>query len=201
VRLWSLTGEDRYRQKARALLGEFQGIMERAPHATESLLLAAAQYVDLERQKGLAAAAPIKNEPRVTAGPVTVELSAATTTFKRGASVPVSVKFTIEKGVHIQAHKPDDRFVKPTHFTLLSKDLGAFGEAEFPAPASIELPELGKIKIYTGEAVGRAELKISATAPLGKTALRVKAYFQACNDKECDQPEEVILSLPVEIAE
>ena len=201
VRLWSLTGEERYRQKARALLGEFQGIMERAPHATESLLLAAAQYVDLERQKGLAAAVPIKNEPRAEAGPVTVELSAATTSFKRGASVPVAVKFTIQKGSHIQAHKPDDRFVKATHFTLLSKDLGDFGAADFPAPESIELPELGKLKIYSGEATGRAELKISPTAPLGKTALRVKAYFQACNDKECDQPQEVILSLPVEVGE
>jgi hypothetical protein len=201
VRLWALTGEERYRQKARALLGEFQGMLERAPHATESLLLAAAQYVDLERQKGLAAAAPIKNEPRLERGPVTVEMSAATTTLKRGASVAVTVKFTIQKGSHIQAHKPDDRFVRPTHFTLLSKDLGEFGEADFPKPSSIEMPELGKVLIYSGEAIGRADLKISPNAPLGKTALRVKAYFQACNDKECDQPEEAILSLPVEVSE
>ena len=130
-----------------------------------------------------------------------MELSASAATFKRGSGVQVTVAFSIQKGYHIQAHKPDDKFVKPTHFTLLSKDLGELGEETYPAPTTIELPELGKIKVFAGDVAGKAELKISDTAPIGRTALRVKVHFQACDDKECDSPQEVILSLPVEVKE
>jgi hypothetical protein len=46
VELAALTGDSRGRETARRLFDEFQGLMEHAPQATESLLLALACYLD-----------------------------------------------------------------------------------------------------------------------------------------------------------
>jgi hypothetical protein len=46
VELAILSGESRYRQTARKLFEEFQGLMEQAPQAMESTLLALARYLD-----------------------------------------------------------------------------------------------------------------------------------------------------------
>ena len=201
VRLWVLTGDEKYHVRAKALLNEFQGLMERIPHATESLLLAGAQLLDAEAQRGIAAKSEIKNDPEVTRGAVKISLSIDAAKLKRGGTAVVSVKFSIEKGSHIQAHKPNDPFLKPTHFTLFSAALGELSNEEYPAPGEITMPDLGKVKIYSGEITGKASLKIAQTAPLGKTALKVKVYFQACDDKECDQPQEAVLSIPIEVVE
>ncbi len=59
----------------------------------------------------------------------------------------------------------------------------------------------GKIKVYSGEVIGLAQLNVPGTAALGKSNLRVEVHFQACDDKECDRPQKVLLSLPIEVVE
>ena len=201
VKLWLITGDERYHQKAKALFAEFQGAMERLPQAMESTLLAAARFHDAEQQKGVVSKVEIKAEPAVTRGAVSVELFVGASALKRGQSTPVAVKFSIARGSHIQAHKPDDPFVKPTRFTLFNKDLGELSNETYPQPTEITLPGTGVLKVYSGDMVGTAELNVPANAPLGKTALRIEVFFQACDDKECDMPQKVLLTLPVEIVE
>ncbi len=201
VKLWLITGEERYHEKAKALFAEFQGAMERLPHAMESTLLAAAWFHDAEKQKGLLTKAEIKAEPKAKRGTVTVEMFAGATALKRGQSTPVAVTFTMEAGSHIQAHKPDDHFLKPTHFTLFNKDLGELKDEKYPEPGEITMPGAGKLKIYSGTVTGISQLSIPATAPLGKTAIRLEVYFQACDDKECESPQKVLLTLPIDIVE
>ena len=201
VRLWKITGDEKYHLKAKALFAEFQGAMERLPHAMESTLLAAAWFHDIEQQKGLVAKAEVKAETKIKQGAVTVEVFAGATALKRGQATAVAVKYTIDQGWHIQAHKPDDPILKPTMFTLFNKALGELKDDKFPEPVELLIPDAGKLKVYSGEVIGTAQLNVPATAPLGKSVIRLEVHFQACDDKECDQPQKVFLSLPIEIVE
>ena len=202
VRLSALTGEQRYADKAVAIIKEFQGLMERAPQATESLLEALTLYLDAKKKRGESVRVPevIKDEPAITRGAVKAELLAGFSALKRGSNVPLAVRFTVEKGWHIQAETPDDMTAIGAGYTLRSRNLGQLAEPVFPKPETLNAPELGgELQVYSGTVIAKASLTVSADAPLGRHALIVRAHFQACNDKVCQKPEEVLLSLPIDV--
>jgi len=199
VRLSVLTGDKAYLEKAGKLLAEFHGLMERAPQATESLLLALGLYLDAGGSP-IAPAAP--TEPRAIRGPVAVELLSGASALARGGKTPIAVRFAIGKGFHIQANTEAENDVAATRFSLNGDALGKLSGVVYPKPDTLKAPELGgEIKVFSKSIVAGALLSVSADAPLGKQMLTVKVHFQACDDKACQAPEDVLLALPVEIVE
>jgi uncharacterized protein YyaL (SSP411 family) len=199
VRLSVLTGDKTYLEKAGKLLADFHGLMERAPQATESLLLALGLYLD-------AGGAPIApsggTEPRAIRGPVSVELMAGASALARGGKTPIAIRFAMGKGFHIQANAGAEDSATATRFSLTSESLGKLSGVVFPKPDTLKSPELGgEIKVYSKSIVAGALLNVAADAPLGKQTLMVKVHFQACDDKVCQAPQDVVLTLPVEIVE
>jgi uncharacterized protein YyaL (SSP411 family) len=202
VRLSELSGEKRYSEKAVAIIKEFQGLMERAPQATESLLEALTLQLNAKKKRGESVRVPevIKDESAITRGAVKAELIAGFSALKRGSNVPIAVRFIVENGWHIQAETPDDMSAIGAGYSLRSRTLGQLAEPVFPAPKTLNAPELGgELKVYSGTVIAKASLTISADAPLGRHALVVRAHFQACNDRVCQKPEEVLLSLPIDV--
>ncbi len=55
-------------------------------------------------------------------------------------------------------------------------------------------------EFYADRAIFTLGLKAALEAPAGKTAARVQAYFQTCNDQFCLPPKTVTMEVPVEIA-
>jgi uncharacterized protein len=206
VRLSVATGERAYAERAEALFEEFQGLMERIPHATESLLLAVGEYLDEESARGPAAPESIRDVQRIVAGAVTVEGFTGTSALRRGDSVPVAVRFTIENGWHVAAALVGDAKqevnVAPARISLASGGFGKFGPVNYPKAEMLKSPELGgELPVYVGTVVAGGLLTVRADAPLGKRALKLRVYAQACNDRACQAPLEAVLSIPVEIVE
>jgi hypothetical protein len=204
VRLSAVTGEARYAEHALKIFGEFQGLMERAPQATESLLEALTIHLAAQKLKGAPVTAPevVKDESSAKKGAVRVELLTGFDALRRGANTPVAVRFTIDKGWHIQAETPEDMSAMGAGYSLKSRQFGRLADPVFPKPETLNAPELGgEIQVYNGTLIAKAALTVRADAPLGKHALTVRVHFQACNDKVCEKPEEIVLSLPIEIVE
>jgi uncharacterized protein YyaL (SSP411 family) len=202
VRLAELTGEKRYSEKAVAIIKEFQGLMERAPQATESLLEALTLHLVAKKKRGESVRVPedVKDESSATKGAVKAELLAGYSALKRGSNVPIAVRFTVDNGWHMQAETPDDMSAIGAGYTLRSRALGQLAEPVFPLPKTLNAPELGgELKVYSGTVIAKASLSVSADAPLGRHALVVRAHFQACNDHVCQKPEEALLSLPIDV--
>ncbi len=202
VRLGELSGEKRYGEKATAIIKEFQGLMERAPQATESLIEALALQLDAKKRRGEEVHLPedVRDESFFKKGSVKIELFAGVSALRRGNSVPIAVRYTIDSGWHIQAETPDDMSAIAAGYTLRSRNLGKLSDPEFPAPKTLTAPELGgELKVHSGAVLAKATLTVSPDAPLGKHALLVRVHFQACNDHVCEKPEELLLSLPIEV--
>jgi hypothetical protein len=202
VRLAALTGDKTYTQKALRIFEEFQGLMERAPQATESVLEGFAFYLQSNKTPDMEKPETITAAPSATKGPVSVELLSSQSALNRGASVPIAVRFKIDKGWHIQVEAPGDEPSIGVGFSLKSRNLGDLDTPVFPEPTKLQAPELGgDLKVHSGTVIGGALLNVGADAPLGQHALAVKVHFQACNDRSCEKPEEVLLSLPIEVVD
>jgi uncharacterized protein YyaL (SSP411 family) len=190
VRLAALTGEERYRNDAKRLLEHFLGYMERTPHGTASMLLAATQYLDATAAP---AAIPAVAAPRATRGAVTAELVLSKTTLKRGESVPLSVRFAIADRWHIGS--PDAKpAAAATRLSLTPEKLGTLRDITWPAADK-------KAGGFTGAIAVSCQLQVAAGAPLGKQLLRVKLHFQACGAEVCEAPADVTLTQFVDIAD
>ncbi len=199
VRLSVLTGDKSYLEKAGKVLGEFQGLMERAPQATESPLLALGYFLDAGGKPATVAAA---GASKVTRGPVTIELLSGVSALGRGEKAPLAVRFTIENGFHIQESRNDKADVGATRLTFISDEFGKVEKFAFPNAEKLKAPELGgEINVYSKAFAAGALLIVAADAPLGKQKLSVKIHFQACDDKACQAPEDVVLTLPIEVLE
>jgi hypothetical protein len=84
----------------------------------------------------------------------------------------------------------------------LTITVGDLDTPSFPEPETLKAPELGgDLKVYSGTAVVGVILNVDDDAALEKHALALKVRFQACNDQVCQKPEEVVLSLPIDVVD
>ncbi|HYF51109.1 MAG TPA: DUF255 domain-containing protein [Planctomycetota bacterium] len=199
VRLAKVTVEKRYAERAEALFKEFQGLMERAPQATESMLYAVAEHY-ADAKPSASAASPEKAQPKIQRGPVIAELFVGKSALRAGGSTPIAVRFGVDEGWHIQAPGGVLGDDAATKVSLASKDLGTLGTISFPEAKALSSPQLGgELKVYEGEVTAGALLKVPPDAKPGKQMLAVKVHFQACSKKVCEKPEALTLSIPVEV--
>jgi len=204
VELAVLTGDSRYREAARKLFDEFQGLMEHAPQATESMLLALARYLEATSPFPLregAGGGAVPSGSKATRGPVTVELLLGQSALRCGAGVPLGLRLNIEKGWHVQAHT-EAGAAGGLRFSLSPTPLGSLKALTYPVAETLSAPELGdNLQVYLGTVIAGALLAVSPDAPLGEQSLAVKVRFQACSDQVCQAPADVVLSLRVNVVE
>jgi DsbC/DsbD-like thiol-disulfide interchange protein len=196
-----LTGDKRYRDEAVRLFGAFQGLMEQAPRAMESMLLAVAMYVDAAAEPRASISEPgaSASGASVRKVPVTVELLAGRSALPRGTSVPLALRFSIAPGWHICAHAEGE--AAATRFALAGTPLGELRTERYPAAETLRTPDGGEQQVYAGTVGLGAVLAVNSAAPLGDQVLQVRVHFQACSERVCQAPEDVVLALPVRVVE
>jgi uncharacterized protein len=199
VRLAEITGDNTYRDKALALIQEVQGLMERAPQATESILLGFAYHL---KSAPASAAMPAGAKPQssATRGPVFVELLLGSKAVPAGGTLPVAVRFTTDIGWHIQAHSDDKADVAATRISLVGDEIGKLETPKYPVAQKLSAPALGgDLDVYAGAVLTGGSIAVPKDAKPGQQIVKLKVHFQACNDKVCEKPEDVVLSAPLEV--
>ena len=108
----------------------------------------------------------------------------------------------IQRGYHLNSHKPTDPYLIPTTATA-------------QPPAGIELRDTiypdGKLEkfsfspdkeldVYTGSITVRLKLAANASTALGEAAIPVTLRYQACNDTACLPPVKVPVTVKFEVA-
>jgi uncharacterized protein YyaL (SSP411 family) len=198
LRLAGLTGDERYREAARETLEAFLGIMHRVPRATETLILAAAEYLEH---------APAPNPGREPAGvepdatartkPVTVDAFVSRLSPSAGETFRVALRVSVDDGWHINSNAPKKEHLVPT--AVLPAEKGPYEPYDLRYPPGEERT-LGfsdeKLSVYDGTIWVEARMKVKEEKGMKKQALRFKLRFQACNDRFCLPPETVVVEVP-----
>jgi uncharacterized protein YyaL (SSP411 family) len=201
VRLADLTGDGACRAKAVALFQDFQGLMERAPQATESLLLGLAHNLNSTASAPAnTPAAAAKANPIATRGPVMAELLLETDAAAVGGTLRAAVRLTTDQGWHVQAHSEKKEEAAATRVTLFDADWARLAQVKYPQAEKLKTIQGDELAVYSGTALIFVALSVPADATLGRQMLQLKVRFQACNDRVCEKPEEVLLSQVVEVA-
>lgn len=207
LRLAQITGESRYREHAEKVLWAFLPVMERLPHATETLILAVAEYVDstlLTETSPRAERELTESQADATASkrPVRVDVFASRLKVTPGEAVRLAVRITIEEGWHINSSQPLQDNLIPTSISLGKGVHAVLGEIRYPPGKTLELEFSPKpLSVYEHSMWIEVPVIIDRKAEPGTGILELSVRFQACNDRSCLLPESLPLSIPLEVSD
>jgi thiol:disulfide interchange protein DsbD len=121
-------------------------------------------------------------------------------TVKPGSTFRAEVKLTIARGWHINSHMPSQEYMIGTTLELDSTAGYSVSDIQYPCERSVKLSiSETPFSLYDGTVTIVVTLKASADVPKGKSVLKGKLTFQACNDKICVAPSTVPVSIPVTV--
>lgn len=130
---------------------------------------------------------------------------ASTDAIRPGDKFRVAIALEIGESYHINAHVPSLDFLIPTSVKFEPVSGLRFGEPRYPRPDHIELEfarELApgtKLAVHEGTVFITAEVEADDRLQPGANAVRALVEVQACNDKQCLQPSDITVEIPVKV--
>ncbi len=114
--------------------------------------------------------------------------------FAPGAECPVVVTLKIKDGWHINANPAQPKFLKATELKAEFTNGSLLGKVTYPPGTDIMSEGVDEpISVYEGT----VELKSAITVPENfsgdSESITLTIRYQACNEKECQQPMKLIL--------
>jgi hypothetical protein len=137
------------------------------------------------------------HEVRAGKKPVTAILKLPQRKFQPGDQIELNVTLKIAPlwEVHTFDAKPD---MVATKLKLgLPEGITAEGDWKHPKPGRSLAPD--GHPSFAGTVTFTRTLKVSGKMPAGDTAIECEVHFQACNETRCLRPEDLKLTLPIEI--
>jgi len=117
-----------------------------------------------------------------------------------GEEIRVALQLDIEKGWHINAHKPLETSLVPTEVVLQTDPQFAVGKIHYPEPKRKAFKfSAGELAVYEGKVHIFMDLAVATEASPGKGRISGKITYQACDDRSCLLPAEVAFSVPIPI--
>lgn len=156
-----------------------------------------------ETAKREPAATGRESQPDATAeaGPVVVDLFASRLHAAPGETFKLTARLTIEKGYHINAHKPLQDYLIPTALGLGENAAAALREASYPQARKLTLKfSKEPLLVYEGVVWIVAQVRIRKDAPSGRVPLKFTVQVQACSDTQCLPPQTVTLKVLVTVS-
>jgi DsbC/DsbD-like thiol-disulfide interchange protein len=208
MELYRATGDVSYRDHAGKALEALSSVISRAPAAVPLVLVGLEQY--LRSGAGLNAKQPLGPD-RLDDLPEQIVSAAARLADGNPASLATGREFDaiitvkIENGWHIYANPAGLAEMKPTTLGLDSRaqQVISLVKVSYPAGDAKVLGSVGteKVALYEGKVEFTARLKVSEQAKSGAVRVPLKLSYQACNDRVCQAPAQLEISLTVTIAQ
>jgi thiol:disulfide interchange protein DsbD len=128
-------------------------------------------------------------------------MSGAVDRAAAGSKFEVAVVMEIPAPLHVNAHKPNEEWLRPTTLTLKPSPGLTFGPVRYPEPEAKTFEFSKKpLLVYEGKLVLRAPVTVAASAKPGPVVLNADLEYQACNDKSCFLPRTRPVTIPVTLA-
>jgi hypothetical protein len=135
------------------------------------------------------------SSPSVTVLPID------TVVVVRGGKAPLNIGLQVNKGFHVNSHKPNDELLLPTVVHFNPPEGIMIMEIQYPEGEDLALPLIGsdKISVYSGSFAVTAEIRIPQSAALGTLRVHGAVKYQACNNRQCFPPKTTPLEFDVKV--
>lgn len=136
------------------------------------------------------------------AGKVTLSLELEPATAQRGAPTDMIIWAEVERGWHINAHKPNETYLVPTEASVSVPEGIAVDEITYPRPDrhTFAFADGKELLVYEGKIGITTALHVPATFLGSRAEIRAQLRYQACNDATCLPPATASFELVVPIA-
>ncbi len=202
VELAGATGEERWREEARAALSAFAPLVESFPEGSRMMALAALRWHEGPgREEGRPAAAGSAGAAARAAAPAgvvaglegeaeaVVAVSARAGAPGKGGWRPVAVRLEIAGGWHVQANPAALAYLVPT--AVEASPGTELRGVEYPPGEGLGAAFAGgELSVWGGDVEIRAELRA------GDGPARLRVTYQACDDRRCLPPVTRALEIP-----
>lgn len=133
-------------------------------------------------------AAATADEPKVS-----LEIVPDQPTVARGSALGVDVFANIARGWHINAHKPNQPFLKPTALEISAPGGVTIEPVNYPPPDRRTFAFAGdaELLVYEGKLGMSTAIQVPATFAAAHVHLEVTLHYQACDDTTCLRPTSV----------
>jgi hypothetical protein len=186
-------------ERARSLLNAFLGLMEKNPMGTETMILAAARYLDQTGEERASGETPIL-PTSAERGPVAATVELSQETPAPGETVMLSVTLEMAPGWHVNALQPLQDYLLPTAIRLSTPEAITLATGRAPEPETVKLGFSDEpLSVYQGTVTWEIPLEVSAQAGPGPLPIRVYVDYQPCNDERCLAPETLALEVTLEV--
>ena len=117
-----------------------------------------------------------------------------------GEKIRVALQLDIEKGWHINAHKPLETSLIPTGVVLETDPFLTLENIHYPKPKRKTFEFIqGELAVYEGKVLIFMDLTVSTKATPGESRISGKIKYQACDDRSCLLPMEAAFSASIPI--
>ena len=121
---------------------------------------------------------------------------------KAGAAIPITLKFHVLDGYHVNSSKPRSELLIPTKLKL-TPPLG-IGVAALRYPEGKDFPlnfsPAEVLSVYSGDFAIQATVKPAPSAPAGAYRVSGELDYQACSDRACFPPKKLPVSFELSVA-
>jgi uncharacterized protein len=118
-----------------------------------------------------------------------------------GGECEIIVLLTIENGWHINSHTAQTEWQIPTELTVTSKFGTKLARVSYPKGRLARVPGSAEpLPVFEKQATIRGVLAIPRDAAGQNEEFRIQLRYQACNERECEQPKYLKLVGKVRIA-
>ncbi len=198
--LATLTGEDRYLDRAGQALEAFSPTMAQAPSGVPTLLVALQDYLDARPAAaggdgGGPGADELDNPLGLPRRVLQAEVRLDPDDRKAGGVFGVTIALNVAEGWHITANPAGDERLRPTVVELATNPAVELVSVAYPEGEAKRLGDVEEpVNVYEGRVVVKARLRTKEEGDVHGT-FRVR--YQACNDRACLAPAVLEVSLSV----
>ena len=116
------------------------------------------------------------------------------------SKLKIAVKVNIESGWHINSNSPNDEFLIPTSFDLLTDRDFEITTIKYPDSTILNLSFSDEpVSVFEGEFFIGVIIDVPEDLELGDLQIPVELYYQACNDQTCEPPQAVKSTIEISV--
>jgi uncharacterized protein len=191
IRAARITGEERYRQRAAAVLSATAPQMAELGAAFPNMLVAADEY--------------LRSWPEGVRVPgadaIDVEAFVSHSSVQPGGRFWLGLRVQVKEGYHLNSHEPRQPYLIPTQLILEPGEGFQVLHGSYPRPTEYQAPFQDEaLSVYAGTVIIGAEVQTDPGLDAGQHALGATLRLQACDDQQCYPPMEARMRLSVRVA-
>lgn len=118
----------------------------------------------------------------------------------QGGKATTTIEFQVNRGYHINSHKPGSQLLVPTVLSLNAPTAIAVG-LDYPDGRDFSLPvdPTEKLNVYTGDFAINATVAAQKAIRPGRYRVHGMLKYQACDDRACYPPAQLPLAFDVQV--